>query len=90
MTAAATPGAAGHMDDRVEDDPRLASLPPTGPTGLTEAEAIRRRALKMGNDAVIRTGRTYFEIIRENALSPVNRGPTSWASAYWRRSGRSW
>lgn len=49
------------MDDRVEDDPRLASLPPTGPTGLTDAEAARRRSLKMGNDAVIRTGRTYLE-----------------------------
>ncbi|MGI8928971.1 MAG: HAD-IC family P-type ATPase [Candidatus Limnocylindrales bacterium] len=72
MTAAANPDVDRHMDDRVEDDPRLASLPPTDATGLTESEAVRRRSLKMGNDAIIRTGRTYFEIFRENALSPVN------------------
>jgi cation-transporting ATPase E len=58
--------------ERVEDDPRLASLPETPATGLTETEAARRRAAGMGNDAVIRTGRSYTEIIRENGLTPVN------------------
>ena len=60
------------LNDRVEDDPRLASLPPTEAAGLTEAEAVRRRSQGMGNDAAIRTGRTYLEIIRENAFNPVN------------------
>jgi len=60
------------LNDRVEDDPRLASLPPTEAAGLTEAEAVRRRSQGMGNDAVIRTGSTYLEIIRENAFNPVN------------------
>ncbi len=60
------------VKDRVEDDERLAVLPPTPPTGLTEEEAGRRSATGLGNDAVIRTGRTYFEIARENALVPVN------------------
>jgi cation-transporting ATPase E len=58
--------------ERVEDDPRLASLPETTATGLTQAEAVRRRSLGMGNTTVIRTGRTYYEILRENALNPVN------------------
>jgi cation-transporting ATPase E len=60
------------LADRVEDDPRLAVLPPTPTTGLTEAEAGRRRATGLGNDADIRTGRTYLEIARENAFVPVN------------------
>jgi cation-transporting ATPase E len=58
--------------ERVEDDPRLATLPETTASGLTQAEAARRRAQGMGNDTVIRTGRTYYEILRENALNPVN------------------
>src|SRR6187401_1152397 len=60
------------LKDRVEDDPRIATLPQTPPTGLTEDEAVRRRASGLGNDTDIRTGRTYFEIARENALVPVN------------------
>ena len=60
------------LSDRVEDDPRLAELGETPATGLTDAEAARRRSLGMGNDTDIRTGRTYFEILRDNALGPVN------------------
>ena len=60
------------LDDSVEDDPRLASLPPTPLTGLSADEAARRHASGLGNDADIRSGRTYLEIIRENALNPVN------------------
>jgi cation-transporting P-type ATPase E len=60
------------LSDRVEDDPRLASLGETAASGLTEAEAVRRRSLGMGNDVAIKTGRTYFEIFRDTALSPVN------------------
>ena len=60
------------VKDRVEDDERLAGLPPTPSTGLTDEEAGRRRVTGLGNDAVIRTGRTYIEIARENAFVPVN------------------
>ena len=60
------------LSDRVEDDPRLASLPPTPVNGLNADEAARRRAAGLGNDADIRSGRTYLEIVRENALNPVN------------------
>ena len=60
------------LSDRVEDDPRLAELGETTESGLTDAEAARRRGLGMGNDAAIKTGRTYFEIFRDTALSPVN------------------
>src|SRR6187401_1506004 len=60
------------LKDRVEDDARLAALPPTPASGLTEDEAGRRRSSGLGNDVAIRTGRTYFEIARDNALVPVN------------------
>jgi cation-transporting ATPase E len=60
------------MSDELRDDPRLDSLPATPKGGLTEEEAARRRASGMGNDAVIRTGRSYTEILRDNALNPVN------------------
>ena len=60
------------VTDDVRDDPRLESLPPTPEGGLTDEEAQQRRAAGMGNDAAIRTGRSYFEILRDNALNPVN------------------
>ncbi len=60
------------MSDELRDDPRLEALPPTPPGGLTADEAARRRNAGMGNDAVIRTGRSYTEILRDNALNPVN------------------
>ncbi|MBA2488466.1 MAG: hypothetical protein H0V36_03975 [Chloroflexi bacterium] len=44
----------------------------TGPAGLTEAEAAARRAHGLGNDAAISSGRTYLDILRENALTVVN------------------
>jgi cation-transporting P-type ATPase E len=56
----------------LRDDPRLADLSPTPATGLAEAEAARRRAAGMGNVARVGSGRTYSEILRENALNPVN------------------
>jgi cation-transporting ATPase E len=40
--------------------------------GLSEAEAARRRAAGQGNDAQIRTGRTYGRIVRDNAFNFVN------------------
>ena len=60
------------MTDDVRDDPRLENLPPTPDQGLSDEEAQQRRAQGMGNDAAIRTGRSYFEILRDNALNPVN------------------
>ncbi len=60
------------MTDDVREDPRLAALPPTSADGLTEQEALGRRARGLGNDTVIRTGRSYAEILRDNALNPVN------------------
>jgi cation-transporting ATPase E len=60
------------MTDELRDDPRLADLPETPAEGLSEQEATHRRTAGMGNDAAIRTGRTYFEILRDNALNPVN------------------
>ena len=72
MAAEVNPTRPPDLSDRVEDDPRLASLPKTTVAGLTEAEATRRRSLGMGNNATIKTGRTYFEILRDTALSPVN------------------
>ena len=60
------------MSDELRDDPRLEALPATLPGGLTEEEAARRRTAGMGNDADIRTGRSYAEILRDNALNPVN------------------
>ncbi len=60
------------MTDDVRDDPRLDKLPPTPAEGLSDEEAQQRRAQGLGNDAAIRTGRSYFEILRDNALNPVN------------------
>ena len=45
---------------------------PTPPGGLTEAEALRRRATGLGNSAPPATGRTYIQIFRENALTFLN------------------
>ena len=58
--------------EELRDDPRLADLSSTSQTGLSEAEAVRRRGLGMANEARLGTGRTYAEILRENALNPVN------------------
>jgi cation-transporting ATPase E len=58
--------------DELRDDPRLADLSATPPKGLSEAEAARRRAAGMGNDARIGSGRSYLDIVRDNALNPVN------------------
>ena len=60
------------LGEELLDDPRLAALPATPSDGLTDAEAARRRADGLGNDVIIRTGRSYAEILRDNALNPVN------------------
>jgi cation-transporting P-type ATPase E len=51
---------------------RPADLPPTPPTGLTDAEAEARRAQGLGNTAPLPTTRTYTEIVRENVFTFVN------------------
>lgn len=40
-------------------------------TGLTDAEADRRRGAGQGNNAAIPEGRTYWEIFRRNAFTPL-------------------
>src|SRR5215467_6536533 len=66
--------AAAHprLTEELRDDPRLADLSATPSSGLTQAEADRRRAAGMANEARVGSGRTYFEILRDNALNPVN------------------
>jgi cation-transporting P-type ATPase E len=51
---------------------RQADVPPTPPTGLTDAEAAARRAQGLANTAPPPTTRTYVEIIRENVFTFVN------------------
>src|SRR4051794_33012954 len=68
----ATTAAHQGSTEELTDDPRLAGLPATPSAGLTEVEAVRRRAAGMANDARVGTGRTYGEILRQNALNPVN------------------
>lgn len=53
-------------------EPPIAGLAPTPETGLSEAEAGARRARGLGNDARIRSGRSYWDILRENAFTVVN------------------
>jgi len=48
-------------------DQRTPPLP-----GLSEAEAARRRAAGQGNDAQIRTGRSYGRIVRDNVFNFIN------------------
>jgi cation-transporting ATPase E len=40
--------------------------------GLSEAEAQRRRRQGLGNEAQVKTGRTYFQIVRENLFTFFN------------------
>ncbi len=47
-------------------------LPPTGPAGLTEAEAVARRSGGLGNPAAPPTSRTYAQILRENVFTFIN------------------
>ena len=47
-------------------------LPPTPASGLTEAEAARRRAAGLGNSAPPATSRTYPQILRENVFTFIN------------------
>lgn len=56
-------------DGREPDDP---SLPPTPGTGLTDAEAARRRAAGQGNDVAFASSRSLGEIIRDNAFMSIN------------------
>jgi cation-transporting ATPase E len=68
------PPAAAGLNDPVEGAFGAAPLSsaPTAPVGLTTEEAARRRAEGQGNDAQIRTGRTYGQIVRENVFNFIN------------------
>ena len=50
----------------------LERLHRTGRTGLTEAEAVARRAGGQGNDVRLKTSRTYAEIARDNIFTFFN------------------
>ena len=52
--------------------PLAADLAPTPATGLTVAEATRRRAAGLGNSAPPATSRTYLQILRENVFTFIN------------------
>ncbi len=69
------PSTAGVADAVADDFGRATSA--TGgaaapPVGLTSEEAATRRAQGQGNDAQIRTGRTYGQIVRENVFNFIN------------------
>jgi cation-transporting ATPase E len=49
-----------------------ADLAPTPAGGLSDAEADARRARGLGNDARVGTGRSYWDILRQNAFTVVN------------------
>ncbi len=44
----------------------------TGLRGLTEAEALARRARGQGNNIRVETSRSYGDILRQNFLNPIN------------------
>ncbi|MEZ5126862.1 MAG: HAD-IC family P-type ATPase [Thermoleophilia bacterium] len=67
----ATPDDAAVASDTTAQTSNLDDPPPPTP-GLTTAEAAQRRAAGQGNDAQIRTGRTYGQIIRENVFNFIN------------------
>jgi cation-transporting ATPase E len=46
--------------------------PPVGLTGLTEAEAVRRRNQGQGNNVSLQTSRSYAQIFRENLFTFIN------------------
>jgi cation-transporting ATPase E len=45
---------------------------PTPSTGLTDAEAARRRAAGQGNDVAFASSRTFGQIVRDNAFMSIN------------------
>jgi len=47
----------------------MPARPVSSPIGLSEAEALRRRAAAQGNNVEIPAGQTYWEIFRRNAFS---------------------
>jgi cation-transporting P-type ATPase E len=47
-------------------------LPPTPSSGLSDAEAVSRRAAGLGNPAPPPTSRTYVQILRENVFTFIN------------------
>ena len=67
----AQPGAEAAGDGRPPAAPPT-PLSATPPTGLTEAEAKRRRDAGHGNVVVSKSSRTYREILRENVFNFIN------------------
>lgn len=56
----------------MKDQQPAPKYPPTGPEGLTDEEAAARRAAGDGNNTAIRTGRTYWDIVRSNLFTFIN------------------
>jgi cation-transporting P-type ATPase E len=51
---------------------KLAPTPPSELSGLTEQDAVARRAAGQGNDLPLQTSRTYRDILRDNLLTFIN------------------
>ena len=57
----------------VQEAAASSRFPPTDPaSGLSEEEAARRHAQGLGNDAQVKTGRTYGQIVRDNLFTFFN------------------
>jgi cation-transporting P-type ATPase E len=63
--SAPTPSSDGH-------DPGPAPVPRTPRSGLTDAEAVRRRAAGQGNDVAFPPSRSFGQIVRANAFMSIN------------------
>ncbi len=53
-------------------EPDGTPLPPTPDTGLTDADAARRRAAGQGNDVAFAPSRSFGQIVRDNAFMSIN------------------
>ncbi len=69
---AADPAVGGTAPPAVGGSAAPPDLPPTPASGLTDAEAARRRAAGHGNTAPPATSRTYPQILRENVFTFIN------------------
>jgi cation-transporting P-type ATPase E len=75
-TGAPAREAAGHGPGGGEvpgaESPGVTAAQSTPPTGLTEAEAQRRRAAGQSNEMPLKTSRSYGRIVRENVFNFIN------------------
>ena len=69
---ATRPDAPGDPAGPTTAAPASGPTPPTPPTGLTDAEAVERRARGLGNPPPPPTTRSYARIVRENVFTFIN------------------